>query len=111
VLREVGHGLTLAVEDSEPEIVDLAGGEPRSPGTEHVTLAGDSQPTGPLAVIVVATDVVPAVLVRRGSGTTDDRFAEVDPDAEQRNHSCEQRQDWYRGSHLVSPELSGVKHV
>jgi hypothetical protein len=109
-LREVGYRLPAVGEDGEPEILELPGGESRSPGTQHVTLAGDGQPTG-FPTVAFVTDAVATVVVWYWCEATDDHLAEVDREAEQRNHGSEQRQQGHRGSHPLSPELSGVNHL
>src|SRR5947209_2880617 len=77
-LREVGHRPAVTRKDGETEVLEFPGGESRGPRTQQVTSAGDGQPTGRLAVIVVLANAVPAVVMGRRRGATDYRLAEVD---------------------------------
>jgi hypothetical protein len=61
---EIGHRLSIAGEDSEPEILILAGGESRGPGPQQVTLAGNRQPTRPI-VVIFFTGTALIVIMRR----------------------------------------------
>src|SRR6185437_106872 len=106
---EVRHWPAITRENGESEILVFPGDESGDPGTQHVTLAGDGESTWAFGVIFLA-DAPPVVAVPGGRGTTDNRFAEINPEAEQRNQAGEQRQHRDRGSQPFDLQFAGGHH-